>query len=64
MHDLITWLVCTLPAVMLMFVTTTWAEASFLTQQITYAAFYGGFGWVVKQHKDLVLDTGSCNNWL
>lgn len=40
--------------VMLMFVTTSWAEASFLTQQITYAAFYGGFGQMVAGVFELI----------
>lgn len=34
-------------AVMLMFVTTTWAEAGLLTSVMAAACFYGGFGQMV-----------------
>lgn len=33
--------------VMLMFITTKWAEATTLNSVITYACFYGGFGQMV-----------------
>lgn len=35
------------PVVMLMFITTTWAEDATIAAVISYAIFYGGFGQMV-----------------
>lgn len=40
--------------VMLMFVTTTWTEATFIATVISYACFYGGFGQMVAGVLELI----------
>lgn len=38
---------CHITTVMLMFITTSWAEDATIAAVICYAAFYGGFGQMV-----------------